>query len=129
MPKRREDAELLYGGDESTTSPTSGSNRPIQYCTVIEILKDEAPILGSDRQGESENQRRQFGWREGKWTAIELDGAGLRFVDAFEEKGGMNGMGMTGSGSAVGKMGNATRGLGNGVSNIAKIWGFGGRRV
>jgi hypothetical protein len=124
MPKKREDAEVLYGGDDDP-SDLNNQREKVENCTVIEVLKDEAPLLGSDRQVSESKRKKEFGWREGNWTAVEVSDDGLRFVGAFEEKGDMKGIGMMhGEGTN-----NATRGLENEVSNIAKIWGFSGRRV
>ena len=124
MPKNREDAEVLYGGDDNPSDLNKQRER-VKNCTVIEVLKDEAPLLGSDRQASESKQKKKFGRREGNWTAVEVSDDGLRFVGAFEEKGDIKRIGMI-RGEGTNK---TTRGLGNGVSNVAKIWGFGGRRV
>ncbi|PBP22400.1 hypothetical protein BUE80_DR006775 [Diplocarpon rosae] len=80
MPRRREDAEALYGRDGEAVPPGEGS---VEYCTLIEVLKDECPILGRDREKE-----RRFAWREQRWTAVTVDGAGTGLVAAFAERGG-----------------------------------------
>lgn len=84
------------------------------YCAVVEVLKDETPILGEDRE-----KGRKFGWREQRWTAVEVTADGLGLVGAFQAKGNMRGMGLERE-----KVGGLTD-----VGRAAKIHGFGGRRV
>lgn len=104
MPKTRFDAESLYDQDEA--SPFSSHH--VQYCTVLEVLKDETPNLGI-RKGMG------FGRREQRWTALEESLGGLGLVPAFEEKGTMRGLGLE-------------RERISGQGGVAKIYGFGGRR-
>ncbi len=115
MPRRREDAEKLYGRDEEILIADEDEG-VVGYCTVVEVLKDECPILGSDRVVEG----RKFGWREQRWTAVVTDGGGIRLIGAFQEIGGMRGLGLERD---------VNRGLSGGVGNVAKMYGFGGRRV
>lgn len=115
MPRRREDARLLYGRDEEVL-PDDEEEVAVGYCTVLEVLKDECPILGSDRGVEG----RKFGWREQGWTSVVVDERGTGLVGTFQEKGGMRGLGLERD---------INRGLSGGVGNVAKIYGFGGRRV
>jgi len=111
LPKTREDADLLYSQDENSVALES---EHVGYCTVVEVLKDETPILGSDRE-----KGRKFGWREQRWTALEVTGDGTGLVGAFQVKGNMRGMGLDRE-----KVGGLTD-----VGRLAKIHGFGGRRV
>ncbi|KAK6587255.1 hypothetical protein PZA11_000545 [Diplocarpon coronariae] len=85
MPRRREDAEALYGREEEA-GPSD--QKSVGYCTLIEVLKDECPILGRDREGE-----RRFAWREQRWTAVVVAGDGTGLVAAFPAEGGTKGVG------------------------------------
>lgn len=62
--------------------------------------------------------RKKFGYREQKWTAIDVSRDGLSLVCSFEERGGAKSVKTS-----------VEEGLSGGVGNVAKIWGFGGRRV
>lgn len=108
LPKTRDDADRLYGQDGDAAPENVG------YCTVVEVLKDETPILGDDRE-----KGRRFGWREQRWTAVEVAANGLGLVGAFQTKGNMKGMGLERE-----KVGGLTD-----VGRVVKIHGFGGRRV
>jgi hypothetical protein len=110
LPKSREDAEILYGRDEDSLPLYPGS---VKYCTVVEVLKDETPNLGEGKE------KRWFGWREQRWTAVEISPDGLELNGAFMAKGNMRGLGFERE-----KIGGMTD-----VGNVAKIWGFGRRRV
>ncbi|PBP26448.1 hypothetical protein BUE80_DR002686 [Diplocarpon rosae] len=79
MPRRREDAEALYGRDEEAVPLDEDS---VDYCTLIEVLKDECPLRGRDREKE-----RRFAWREQRWTAVTVDGDGTGLVAAFAARG------------------------------------------
>ncbi|KAL2069041.1 hypothetical protein VTL71DRAFT_15379 [Oculimacula yallundae] len=128
LPKGRGDAEALCGGVESPVSDEArDSTRAIKYTTILEILKDEAPTPAPLIDGADSQEARQFGYREQKWTALELDAAsgGLCLIGAFQEKGGMRGMGMSRERGGT----RVEEGLSGGVGNVAKVWGFGGRRV
>ncbi|KAG4436519.1 hypothetical protein IFR05_007993 [Cadophora sp. M221] len=123
LPRGKRDAEVLYAGGVASGEDIFGegdnnSEGGVKYVTVIEVLKDEAAILGEDTALE----RKRFGYREQRWTAVDVDvnggGGGMGLVCAFGERGGMKGMGLSREG-----------GLSGGVGNVAKIWGFGGRRV
>lgn len=111
MPKTRQDAERVYGQDKEDAS--SGAKSEVAYCYVIEVLKDEAPKVGDGNEKEG-----GFGWREQRWAAVELASDGLGLVDAFMAKSNMRGLGLE-----------RERGKVQGVSSVAKIYGFGGRRV
>lgn len=78
IPQKRDDAEILFGQNEDIPS-----NSYIQYCTILEVLKDETPNLG---QGRSE---RRFGQREQRWVPLSISEDGLSFKSAFlnQEKG------------------------------------------
>jgi len=127
LPKMRGDAEVLYGQDgESLPS----YQKEVKYCFVVEVLKDETPNLGVEVGDESGNGKgkaseaemgkgKRFGWREQRWTAVDLMADGTGFLGAFQVKGNMRGMGLERE-----KIG----GLKD-VGYIAKIYGFGGRRV
>jgi hypothetical protein len=80
---------------------------------VVEILKDETPNLGEGKE------KRWFGWREQRWTAVEISLDGLELKGAFMAKGNMRRLGLERE-----KGGGMTD-----VGNVAKIWGFGGKRV
>lgn len=113
LPRGRGDAEMLYGpGEESSVGESSGE-AAVGYCTVVEVLKDECAVLGSDRHM---NGGRRFAWREQRWTAVDVDEPGTALVTAIQDRGGMKQRGVDG-------------GLSGGVGNVAKIWGFGGRRA
>lgn len=111
LPKSREDADVLYGQDDDA------NDARVQYCTIFEVLKDETPNLGS--QGE-----KKFGWREQRWAALEVSKDGLGLVSAFQDTGTMRGMGLS---RAYGKR--KMEESETGVGTVAKIYGFGGRRV
>lgn len=55
----------------------------MEYCTILEVLKDETPNLGKGREA------RRFGEREQKWVPLRVDNDGLSFIPAFpnQEKG------------------------------------------
>jgi hypothetical protein len=69
---------------------------------VVEVLKDETPNLGSEDESGSggkgkeggEERAGRFGWREQRWTAVDVKGDGTRFVGAFQVKGNMRGLGL-----------------------------------
>ncbi|KAH7336213.1 hypothetical protein BKA65DRAFT_479133 [Rhexocercosporidium sp. MPI-PUGE-AT-0058] len=128
LPRGRKDAEVLYGREEDgfrEGSDTKGGEGGVRYVTVVEVLKDEAPILGEDALG---GDGRKFGYREQRWTAVDVDtvNGGTGIVCAFQERGGMRGLGLSRErGAGISMEG----GLSGGVGNVAKIWGFGGRRV
>ncbi|KAH6710930.1 hypothetical protein BKA61DRAFT_106528 [Leptodontidium sp. MPI-SDFR-AT-0119] len=76
LPRGRRDAGILYGavegGDDifDFDGGSDDSEGGVKYVTVIEVLKDEAAILGEDAAGlGGEVGRKQFGYREQKWTA------------------------------------------------------------
>ncbi|APA12045.1 hypothetical protein SS1G_14192 [Sclerotinia sclerotiorum 1980 UF-70] len=71
IPKRRADAEILYGQDEKFSEE-------VNYCFVFEVLRDECPILGGDR-----GLGRKFGDREQRWGLFEIGNEGMELVDAF----------------------------------------------
>ena len=113
LPRTREDAEQLYGQDEVEMD---GSNGEVGYFYVVEVLKDETPNLGSD--SEKEEKERRFAGREQRWAAVEISSDGLGLVDAFMAKGTITGLGLEEEKSRVPEVG-----------SVAKIYGFGGRRV
>ncbi|ESZ91607.1 hypothetical protein SBOR_8006 [Sclerotinia borealis F-4128] len=78
VPKSRVDAEVLYGQDDSF------QNNEISYCLVFEVLRDECPVLGRDR-----DLGRRFGDREQRWGLFEIGAEGTKLVDAF--RGGVLG--------------------------------------
>jgi hypothetical protein len=117
LPKGREDAELLYGQDEDSVSGQKGA---VSYCYIVEVLKDETPNLGFKKEKEKDDRKgKRFGWREQRWTAVELTADGTGFVGPFQVNGNMRGMGLERE-KFVGL---------RDVGNVAKIYGFGGRRV
>lgn len=75
IPKTRGDAEILYGQDRDTRSKSH-----IEYCTILEVLKDETPNLG--HSGSS----RRFGPREGHWVGLVVSDDGVGLKHAFLEK-------------------------------------------
>lgn len=114
LPKSRADIDNVYGRSGHDNESASLDSREVEYCTVLEVLKDETPILGTDKE-----KGRKFGWREQKWTALEVDSAGIGFVGTFQVKGNMRGMAMDRE-----KVGGLTD-----VGRMAKVHGFGGRRM
>jgi hypothetical protein len=122
LPKTRRDAEVLYGRDEDGDGG-SGERDGVGYCWVVEVLKDETPNLGSEREDEvgkgKGKEWKRFGWREQRWTAVETTEDGTALVGAFQVKGNMRGMELERE-----RIGGLTD-----VGNAAKMWGFGGRRV
>ncbi|THV44814.1 hypothetical protein BGAL_0574g00060, partial [Botrytis galanthina] len=69
LPKKRGDAEMLYGRDDHT-SPAG--NEDVAYNFVFEVLRDECPVLGGDRK-----LGRRFGDREQRWGVFDMgDGDG-----------------------------------------------------
>ena len=113
LPKTREDAERLYGRDEEDVE---GSGGEVGYCYVVEVLKDETPNLGSG--SDVEKKERMFAGREQRWAAVDVAPDGLRLVDAFLAKGNMRELELE-----------REKGRVQDVGNVAKIYGFGGRRV
>lgn len=113
LPKTREDAERLYGKDEDGTD---GGEWGVEYCYVVEVLKDETPNLGSG--SEKEERERVFAGREQRWAAVEIGADGLGLVNAFIVKGNMRDAGLK-----------RERGRAHNVGSIARVYGFGGRRV
>jgi hypothetical protein len=103
VPKTRQDAAAL--SSSVSRSPTSSAlppippstatrrNTNIQFCHVLEVLKDEVHDLEGwmgllDRQGGNANgettdarKRRKRQNREQRWAPVALDDDGLRFVD------------------------------------------------
>ncbi|TGO21514.1 hypothetical protein BPAE_0215g00060 [Botrytis paeoniae] len=68
LPKKREDAEILYCRDDT---PYFG-NEDVAYSFLFEVLRDECPVLGGDRK-----LGRKFGDREQRWGVFEMgDGEG-----------------------------------------------------
>jgi hypothetical protein len=128
LPKSRGDAEALYGQDDDFLN---SYRKEIKYCFVIEVLKDETPNLSAqnDREtgkgkGKETDDRgtekgEKFGWREQRWTAVDMTADRTGFVGAFQVKGNMRGLGLERE-----RIGGLTD-----VGNVAKIYGFGGRRV
>ena len=88
----------------------------MQYCSILEVLKDETPSLGPEKT--------KFGAREQRWTALEVAKDGLSLVSAFQDRGTMKGLGWA-TGDGEKKLGGTEMGVGS----VAKIYGFGGRRV
>lgn len=150
LPKTTRDAELLYGGNPSTAATPIAEN--IQYSTVLEILKDETPSIplssspiSTPTSTPSPPIRKPFASRESLWLALEPNKERTALKAAFEVKGDWKGLAMekvkrvlgekTGLRDAgLGREGEegiagAERLTGRGVSNVAKIYGFGGRRV
>lgn len=115
---------MFYGGadeniDVFADEGDGKGNGKVNHVTVVEVLKDEAAILGSDLEGKGDKDK-WFAYREQKWTAVDIAPDGMGLVGTFAERGGIKGMGMS-----RGMEG----GLSGGVGNMAKVWGFGGRRV
>ena len=123
---------MLYGRNEDSLL-SYGNRKDVKYCFVVEVLKDETPNLdeeeesgeagGSGWEGkEGENGkggRKRFAWREQRWTAVDVKGDGTGFVGAFQVKGNMRGLGLDRE-----RIGGLTD-----VGHVAKMYGFGGRRV
>ncbi|KAF7915220.1 uncharacterized protein EAE98_011305 [Botrytis deweyae] len=68
LPKKREDAELLYCRDDNTFTSRVG-NEEVAYSFVFEVLRDECPVLGGERK-----LGRRFGDREQRWGVFEMGG-------------------------------------------------------
>lgn len=107
MPKTSKDADILYSEDEA--SPFDAQE--VGYCTVLEVLKDEVPNLGEGRKS------KRFAEREQRWAALEVRKDGLGFTPAFGQRGTMRGLGLERDRRP------------QDVGSVAKIYGFGGRRV
>lgn len=82
-----------------------GGEGDVEWCVVVEVLGDES---WSGR----------FGGREERWVPVAVRGDGVGFEGGFGERGIMRGMGM--------ERGEKQK---QDVGSVAKIWGFGGRRV
>ncbi|TGO47800.1 hypothetical protein BCON_0263g00110 [Botryotinia convoluta] len=67
LPKKREDAEILYCRDDTSHF----GNEDVAYSFVFEVLRDECPVLGGDRK-----LGRRFGDREQRWGVFEMGGEG-----------------------------------------------------
>lgn len=90
---------------------------------------------GQDDRG----SRTAFAYREQRWTAVELTPSGTGLVGAFQDKGVRGGMGLERDrgqgynrdslGRGLNPEGAVDGGLSGYVGGVAKIWGFGGRRV
>lgn len=146
VPRSREDAEMLYGEDGDSEEDQSNGYRAsrrkqlsLSYCTIFEVLKDTCPFYSSSNRGtddpsqswaqlQYEKSSGLLKRRDQRWCALDVvyDSSGivLGVKDAF--KGVQN----------MKAMGQVRRGLGQAGSNammdvgsIAKIYGFGGRRV
>lgn len=133
------------GDDDANTNTYTPPHAPtdeISYCTVIEVLKDETPNLSGEvhRKEEKLAGKVGLGAREQRWTAVQIergsDGVvALGLKEVFELSGGMRGLGLErerrgGDGGGNENGGGIGNGNGGGsVGNIAKIYGFGGRRV
>ncbi|KAG0651375.1 hypothetical protein D0Z07_1636 [Hyphodiscus hymeniophilus] len=116
LPKTRGDAQQHYGQEDDADFRTGSGIKEVQFCNVIEVLKDETPNLGS--QTEEERYQRKFGGREQRWAAVEVSADGLALVDTFMAKGNMRGLGLE-----------REKGRTGDVGSVAKLYGFGGRRV
>ncbi|KAI9056025.1 hypothetical protein LZ554_000957 [Drepanopeziza brunnea f. sp. 'monogermtubi'] len=77
LPRGRADAEILYGQDEEILLDDPEA---VNYCTIVEVLKDECPIYGSDKDMIG---GKRFGWREQRWTAININETGTNLVATF----------------------------------------------
>ncbi|KAH6667532.1 hypothetical protein B0J14DRAFT_489444 [Halenospora varia] len=153
MPRGRRDAEILSGQTDDV-----GGNEEVNYCYVAEILKDETPNLPlllplpfTSLPATTNNKTLlAFGGREHKWIPLNLildpvSGEATGLKNCFTEKGNMRGMGLERRGVGRGFEGNIGMGrqvdmeietggavesrVGSRVGNVAKIHGFGGRRV
>lgn len=75
MPKARQDAEVLFGQNKD------GPDRShVEYCVILEVLKDETPNLGSGRS------TGRFGQREQRWVPLAASDDGLSLVPAFLDR-------------------------------------------
>lgn len=111
QPRGRADAELLYGGNDEDDQSNEQARRRVRYCFILEVLKDECPNL-------DDGSKSSFGKREERWMAFEREKEeGVGFASAFRAKEHMMGLGT------------AKGGVTADVGAIAKIYGFGGRRV
>ncbi|KAF7898719.1 hypothetical protein EAF00_005165 [Botryotinia globosa] len=79
LPKKRGDAEMLYGRDENTSHVGS---EDVAYSFVFEVLRDECPVLGGERK-----LGRRFGDREQRWGVFEMGDQGMELLDAFKTGG------------------------------------------
>lgn len=155
---RTRDAEILYVGAIPTfynDNETIIKDEQLQYCTVLEILKDETPSrrIGSPSDSDHTTTTSEsfnaapFAFRQSKWCPLipYPSTQPTHYVPAFETIGNEKGLALERVRGVLGeKTGTADTGLGRqgedgiagaerltgrGVSNIAKIYGFGGRRV
>ncbi|EPE26415.1 hypothetical protein GLAREA_02328 [Glarea lozoyensis ATCC 20868] len=112
LPRGRADAEVLYGGE-------GVEDRDVKYAFVCEVLRDECPDLGGGGGG------RGFGGREEMWVPVVVRADGGWFEGAFGEMGRADG----GVEGGIDTGGIVEERVGLGVGNVAKVFGFGGRRV
>jgi hypothetical protein len=105
IPRSSSDATLFYN---QTQAQESGLEREVEYTTVLEIISDSTPNIENGEKG-----KKKFGSREQRWCAVKVkdDGSGLIHAFQMEEK----------------KAGLAAQF--REVGSVAKIYGFGGRRV
>lgn len=124
LPRLRVDAETLViqpGQRNGNSSPSTEERcRKVEWTNVIEILHDDCvTVCGSGTDG-------VIAAREGRWGVVDVfDGVELK--DAFQEASAhvATGIGI----SDAEKMG-IQLGVGmKDVGSVAKIYGFGGRRV
>ncbi|TEY73036.1 hypothetical protein BOTCAL_0084g00150 [Botryotinia calthae] len=66
LPKKREDVEILSRRDDHT-SHFGNENEHVMYSFILEVLRDECPVLGGDRR-----LGRRFGDRDERWGVFEM---------------------------------------------------------
>ncbi|RDW80183.1 hypothetical protein BP6252_04821 [Coleophoma cylindrospora] len=111
QPRERSDIEMLYCSDDENDVDGQKTRKPVHYCFILEVLRDECPFLDQRRKS-------RFGEREERWLAFgrEKEG-GVGLVSIFRAKEDSMGINM------------AQEGVVSDVGTIAKMHGFGGRRV
>ncbi|RDW92568.1 hypothetical protein BP5796_01962 [Coleophoma crateriformis] len=111
QPRERSDIDILYCSDDENDVDGQKIRKPVHYCFILEVLRDECPCL--DQDGKS-----RFADREQRWLAFEREkGGGVGLVSIFRAKEDSMGIKM------------AQGGVVSDVGTIAKMHGFGGRRV
>lgn len=76
IPRLKKDAQLLE--QEHAYQRYLNDLPLVNYATVIEVLKDESCNSPLVKKG--------IGWREGTWTAVDIDEKGTGFVSTLPKK-------------------------------------------
>ena len=85
IPRRREDAEELFAGDEE--------KKEVRWINVVEVVRDDCSFasFGDGRgSGDGRERRRGVGAREGRWGVVDVK-EGWELRGSFEGRGDESG--------------------------------------